>query len=145
MVRACVGRSHREGDCPRIHSEQNTTRCLLQLKVRKVRVISTCEKQKLTLRAAVLVSGASGYVASWVCLQLLEKGYSVRGTARTAAKGQWMKEMYAQRGLDNFECVVVEDLENVSISPVRSLVWKYSPCFAYNQDNAFDEAIKGVE
>ena len=71
---------------------------------------------RLTALATVLVSGASGYVASWVCLQLLEKGYSVRGTVRAPAKGQWMKDMYARKGLKNFEFVVVEDLENVSCS-----------------------------
>lgn len=74
----------------------------------------TCTFSGANVLATVLVSGASGYVASWVCLQLLEKGYSIRGTARSEAKGQWMKDMYARRGLDKFEFVVVEDLENVS-------------------------------
>ena len=35
-----------------------------------------------------------------------------------------MRHMYADKGYNKFECVVVEDLE---------------------QDNAFDEAVKGVE
>ncbi|WOO81690.1 Ketoreductase azaE [Vanrija pseudolonga] len=72
----------------------------------------------------VLVTGANGYIASWVTLYLLQQGYSVRGTTRNDAKGQWMKEMYKDRGLDNFDYVVVADLEN---------------------DNAFDEAVKGVD
>ena len=71
-----------------------------------------------------MVTGASGYIASWISLYLLEHGFSVRGTARTRAKGEWMRHMYADKGYDKFECVVVEDLE---------------------QDNAFDEAVKGVE
>lgn len=86
------------------------------MKDRLVSHISFAHKgrRQFTGLSTVLVSGASGYVASWVCLQLLEKGYTVRGTARSTAKGQWMKDMYAKRGLDKFECVVVEDLENVS-------------------------------
>lgn len=48
----------------------------------------------------------------------------MRGTTRNAAKGQWMQEMYASRGLKDFEYVIVSDLENA---------------------NAFDEAVKGVD
>lgn len=97
----------------------------------------------MLILATVLVSGASGYVASWVCLQLLERGYTVRGTARSAAKGKWMKDMYAKRGLDKFDCVVVEDLENVSLRALIGGNVMYS-CFS-KQENAFDEAVKGVE
>jgi nucleoside-diphosphate-sugar epimerase len=70
------------------------------------------------------VTGASGYIASWITLYLLEAGFAVRGTTRTAAKGQWMKDMYAARGLDKFEYAVVSDLEN---------------------EGAFDEAVQGAE
>lgn len=38
--------------------------------------------------ALVLVTGASGFVAQHVILQLLAKGYSVRGTVRSKAKGE---------------------------------------------------------
>ncbi|EJT49756.1 hypothetical protein A1Q1_01112 [Trichosporon asahii var. asahii CBS 2479] len=72
----------------------------------------------------VLVTGASGYIASWITLYLLEAGYRVRGTTRNAAKGQWMQDMYASRGLKDFEYVIVSDLENA---------------------NAFDEAVKDVD
>jgi dihydroflavonol-4-reductase len=34
----------------------------------------------------VLVTGASGYLGSWVCVSLLQRGYHVRGTVRSAAK-----------------------------------------------------------
>ena len=30
----------------------------------------------------VLVTGASGFIATWVCLFLLEKGYTVTGTGK---------------------------------------------------------------
>lgn len=79
-----------------------------------------CGQQLIT----VLVTGASGYIASWISLFLLEQGYRVRGTTRNARKGQWMKDMYRDRGHDGFDYVIVSDLEN---------------------PNAFDEAVKGVE
>lgn len=75
-------------------------------------------------KSLVLVTGASGYIASWVTLYLLEQGYAVRGTTRNAAKGQWMKDMYKQRGYDAFDYAIVTDLEN---------------------DGAFDEAVVGVD
>jgi nucleoside-diphosphate-sugar epimerase len=62
---------------------------------------------------AVLVTGASGYIASWVCLYLLEQGFTIRGTTRNEKKGQWMKDMYKSRGHDKFDYVIVSDLENV--------------------------------
>lgn len=60
------------------------------------------------------MTGASGYIASWISLYLLEQGFAVRGTARNAAKGKWMKDMYAKKGYDKFDYVVVSDLLNVS-------------------------------
>lgn len=62
---------------------------------------------------AVLVTGASGYIASWVCLYLLEQGFAIRGTTRDEKKGKWMKDMYKSRGHDKFDYVIVSDLENV--------------------------------
>lgn len=70
------------------------------------------------------MTGASGFIAAWITLYLLEAGFRVRGTVRTAAKGAWLRNMYAERGHDAFEYVVVSDLRNT---------------------NAFDEAVVGVE
>jgi len=62
----------------------------------------------------VLVSGANGYVAMWVARILLERGYSVRGTARSADKGKSMADYFASLGYgDKFEAVVVEDIVKV--------------------------------
>ncbi|KIJ60515.1 hypothetical protein HYDPIDRAFT_98450 [Hydnomerulius pinastri MD-312] len=71
----------------------------------------------------VLVSGATGYIAAWVVQNLLEKGYSVRGTARSVEKGDHLKKVFASYG-DKFEVVVVDDIA---------------------RDGAFDEAVKGVD
>ncbi len=34
----------------------------------------------------ILVTGASGYLASWIVKQLLDKGFTVHGTVRNKAK-----------------------------------------------------------
>lgn len=47
-----------------------------------------------------------------------------------------MKNMYRERGYDKFEFVIVSDLENVGS------IWLFQ---LIKQDNAFDEAVVGVE
>lgn len=73
--------------------------------------------------AKVLVSGATGYIAAWVVQNLLERGYTVRGTARSVTKGNYLKKLFASYG-DRLEVVAVPDIAN---------------------DGAFDEAVKGVD
>lgn len=77
----------------------------------------------VTSPSKVLVSGANGYIAAWVVRTLLEKGYAVRGTVRSEAKGAHLKKLFAEHG-DKFEVVVVEDI---------------------TKEGAFDEAVKGVD
>lgn len=73
----------------------------------------------------VLVTGASGFLASHVSLQFLQRGFKVRGTVRNPNASSWLKEgpfqTHAEAG--NIELVSVPDL---------------------GADGAFDEAIKGV-
>ncbi|KAJ7232314.1 NAD-P-binding protein [Mycena haematopus] len=71
----------------------------------------------------VLVSGANGFVASWVVRTLLEHGFSVRGAVRSADKGSHLADLFAPYG-DKFELVVVPDI---------------------TVEGAFDEAVKGVD
>ena len=59
------------------------------------------------------MSGANGYVAIWVVQNLLSKGYSVRGTVRSAEKGEHLKKLFANFG-DKHEVVVVNDITKVS-------------------------------
>lgn len=68
--------------------------------------------------AKVLVSGANGFIAIWVVQQLLDQGYSVRGTVRTAEKGEHLKKLFAKYG-DKHEVVVVEDITKVSSAITR--------------------------
>ncbi|KAL1741963.1 hypothetical protein HDZ31DRAFT_66409 [Schizophyllum fasciatum] len=73
--------------------------------------------------AKVLVSGANGYIAMWVVRTLLEAGYSVRGTVRSAAKGAYLSNYFRAHG-DKFELAIVDDI---------------------TKEGAFDEAVKGVD
>lgn len=61
----------------------------------------------------VLVTGANGFIAVWLVKDLLEKGFSVRGTIRSAAKGEHLKKTFAQYG-DKLELVLVDDITKVS-------------------------------
>lgn len=62
--------------------------------------------------ARVLVTGANGYIAIWLVRLLLEQGYFVRGTVRTADKGKYLTDYFKGRGfgLEKFEVVVVDDI-----------------------------------
>ncbi|KAF4415180.1 hypothetical protein F53441_14654 [Fusarium austroafricanum] len=73
----------------------------------------------------VLVTGATGFVATHVIRQFLQRGYKVRGTVRDIAQASWLVDklfrLYAESG--DLELVTVPDLAT---------------------DGAFDEAVKGV-
>ncbi len=73
--------------------------------------------------AKVLVTGANGYLATWVVKKYLEAGYSVRGTVRSLPKSAFLNDKFSHYG-NRFELVVVEDI---------------------TKDGAFDEVVKGVD
>ncbi|KAJ6595803.1 D-lactaldehyde dehydrogenase [Mycena vulgaris] len=72
--------------------------------------------------ATILVSGANGFVASWIVGDLLKKEYSVRASVRGEAKGQHLLKRYEDYGS------------------------KLKLCFVGDMDTkgAFDDAVKGV-
>ncbi|KAI0634997.1 NAD(P)-binding protein [Trametes polyzona] len=72
----------------------------------------------------ILVTGASGYIASWIIKALLERGFTVRGTVRSESKGAVVKETFKKYG-NNVEFVLVEDIAK--------------------EEGAFDEAVKDVD
>lgn len=57
--------------------------------------------------AKVLVTGASGFLAIHVVKVLIEKGFFVRGTVRSPAKGEYLKKLFG----DKLELVVIEDMQ----------------------------------
>ncbi|KAI0076359.1 NAD-P-binding protein [Panus rudis PR-1116 ss-1] len=71
----------------------------------------------------VLVSGANGFVATWVVKNLLDQGYSVRGTVRSQSKIPHLQKIFGSYG-DKVEFVVVEDI---------------------TKPGAFDEYVKDVD
>ena len=69
----------------------------------------------VNIGSKVLVSGANGYIAMWVVRTLLERGFAVRGTVRTEAKGKFMTEYFKSLGYgDKFEVIVIDDIVKVS-------------------------------
>ncbi|KAI0063643.1 D-lactaldehyde dehydrogenase [Artomyces pyxidatus] len=77
----------------------------------------------VTAPAKVLVTGANGFIAAWVVRTLLESGYTVRGTVRSASKGEHLKALFASFQ-ERFEVVTVDDI---------------------TKDGAFDEAVKDID
>ena len=73
----------------------------------------------------ILVTGASGFLASHILLQLLEQGYIVRGSVRNAAKGDHIRKVLETHGADTSRLSFVElDLM---------------------QDTGWDAAMQGVD
>ncbi|KAI0338324.1 NAD(P)-binding protein [Trametopsis cervina] len=70
----------------------------------------------------ILLSGANGYLAVEITKQLLEQGFSVRGTVRTQKSVPYLQQLFKPYG-DRYELVTVPDI---------------------TADGAFDEAVKGV-
>ena len=64
--------------------------------------------------AKVVVTGANGYLGAWVARSFLERGYDVRGTVRSAAKGEELRQLFAAYG-DSYKSVVVRDVLQVRI------------------------------
>lgn len=62
--------------------------------------------------STVLVTGASGFIGSWVCRTLLEAGYHVRGTVRDAAKGEYLKTLFSDFSV-GFDYAIVLDITKV--------------------------------
>ncbi len=73
----------------------------------------------------ILVTGASGFLASHIVLQLLDSGYTVRGSVRTAAKGDHIRKVLEGHGADTTRLEFVElDLM---------------------QDDGWDSAMQGID
>src|SRR5690606_1224470 len=60
------------------------------------------------MAARVLVTGASGFIAQYVILQLLEKGYSIRGTLRSLKRADEVRDVLAKHSPATTELEFVE-------------------------------------
>lgn len=78
----------------------------------------------LPLGSLVLVTGASGFIATHIVDLLLLVGYHVRGTVRTEKQVAWTTELFESRhGVGKFSAVIVSDMSSTG---------------------AFDDAVKGI-
>lgn len=79
----------------------------------------------IPLGSWILVTGASGFLASHIIIQFLQRGFKVRGAVRDPNQSSWLLEgrfkSYAESGA--LELVAVQDL---------------------GADGAYDEAMKGM-
>ena len=71
----------------------------------------------------VLVSGINGYIASTIGLDLLQKGYTLRGTSRSAHSADALLKGAYKNYVDRVQMVSVPDM---------------------TIPGAFDEAVKGI-
>ena len=75
-----------------------------------------CIPRLLTMPAIhtgkVLVTGANGFIAGWIIKNLLERGFSVRGTVRSVHKADAIRAAITVNG-DNLDFAVVEDITAV--------------------------------
>lgn len=77
----------------------------------------------------VLVTGATGYIAKHIILQLLERGYSVRGSVRNLSRGDNVRMSMRQHISDTIN--LDEKLEFVALD--------------LNQDDGWDAAMQGID
>ena len=65
----------------------------------------------------VLVTGANGFIAAWIIKDLLSRGFSVRGTVRSAEKIAACAALFPEHA-DSIEFVVVPDFTAVYLQPM---------------------------
>ena len=75
--------------------------------------------------ATILVTGGNGYIATWIVGDLLERGFNVRASVRTADKGDHLKEVYKSYG-DKLQIWAVGDMTTVCLFIWLTAV-RYSP------------------
>lgn len=62
----------------------------------------------------ILVTGANGFLGTWIVHYLLEKGYWVRAAVRNEAKGQHLLKIFEEYG-EKLELSIVGDIIEVQL------------------------------
>lgn len=77
-------------------------------------------------RGTVCVTGATGYIASWLIMRLLRRGYSVRATVRPSPGESWQRNSTRSftRGIEILSWKVIHDSRNRLIDRFRRKVWR---------------------
>ncbi|KZW00143.1 NAD(P)-binding protein [Exidia glandulosa HHB12029] len=78
----------------------------------------------MSISATVLVTGANGFIATWLVGDLLQKGYTVRAAVRSDSKAKHLRESFGGTYGGKLSFVFVGNMV---------------------EDGAWDEAVKGVD
>ncbi len=100
----------------------------------------------------ILVTGASGYLASWIVKYLLKDGYKVRGTVRNNKNLGHLQE-FKNKFAEKFEIVnadlLVENSFDEAVKGCEIVIHTASPFFVGKTKNAVEQlinpAVKGTE
>ncbi|QKX60077.1 uncharacterized protein TRUGW13939_07219 [Talaromyces rugulosus] len=98
----------------------------------------------------ILVTGANGFVGTWIVHHLLENGYSVRAAVRTKEKGQYLLETFKSYGT-KLQLTIVgnmteEGVFNGAVQGVDGIIHTASPVgtVADDPNELIEPAVKGV-
>lgn len=72
----------------------------------------------ITPPSTVLVTGASGFIAVHTIQSILDKGFHVVGTVRSASKGHYLEKLFGDKYPGKFSFAIVEDIQKVC-APAR--------------------------
>lgn len=79
-------------------------------------IVELCliKTSKMENKETVLVTGGSGFIASYCMITLLKNGFKVRATLRSLHKSELVKQMLKEGGINSFEnlAFVEADLQN---------------------------------
>ncbi|KAG2736669.1 hypothetical protein G9P44_000759 [Scheffersomyces stipitis] len=100
-------------------------------------------------KTTVFLSGATGYIAQQIIVELLSKGYNVVGSVRSQEKGEKLKSYYGE----HFQYVVVPNLEQKGVfdealkkhPEVTVFIHTASPATFSPEDNERDTLIPAID
>lgn len=118
-------------------------------------------EEVMEVKGPVVVTGASGFVGSWLVMKLLQAGYTVRATVRDPGELSVSSPRHCRTdttrtcdatrrvivaGTQNFDCLVVSanvgktrPLLDLPGAKERLSIWKAD----LSEEGSFDDAIKG--
>jgi uncharacterized protein YbjT (DUF2867 family) len=65
-------------------------------------------------KPTVLITGANGFIATWLVGDLLKRGYIVRAAVRSEAKASRLLNLYGELHAKDLHIVVIGDIADVS-------------------------------
>lgn len=97
-------------------------------------------------KKTVMVTGASGYLGSWIVKQALEAGYTVRGTVRDPDDPEKTRHLLELPGADRLTLHRADLLDRGAFHPVvdgaDAVIHSASPFFTQHIDNAREKLVR---